>query len=71
MKLYLKILFAWAAIFADVSVTHAQRSGMAPLPFQVGEPFPAIALPTLEDGRPRSIADFRGQKVILHIFASW
>lgn len=40
-------------------------------PLKVGQPFPDIALPALADGAPRSIADFRGQKVILHIFASW
>ncbi len=39
--------------------------------FIVGEVFPLVALPALEDGRPRSLADFRGQKLILHIFASW
>ena len=39
--------------------------------FEVGTPFPTVSLPSLEDGRPASIADFRGQKVILHIFASW
>ena len=39
--------------------------------FEVGRPFPAISFPALEDGRPRSIADFRGERVILHIFASW
>ena len=39
--------------------------------FEVGTPFPTLSLPSLEDGRPASIADFRGQKVILHIFASW
>lgn len=39
--------------------------------FEVGEPFPAVALPALEGGTPSSIADFRGKKVILHVFASW
>ena len=37
---------------------------------RVGEPFPEIVLPTL-DGEMRSIADFRGKKVVLHVFASW
>ncbi len=37
----------------------------------VGEPFPGLVLPALEDGTPLSIAAFRGQKVILHVFASW
>ncbi len=39
--------------------------------FEVGQPFPAIALPALEDGRPGSLADFRGKKLLLHVFASW
>ena len=37
---------------------------------RVGEPFPDLVLPTLE-GSMKSISDFRGQKVILHVFASW
>ena len=40
-------------------------------PFQVGHPFPDLTLPALQDGRPASIRDYRGQKVILHVFASW
>ena len=36
-----------------------------------GVPFPRLVLPSIEDGSPMSIADFRGQKVILHIWASW
>ncbi len=39
--------------------------------FRVGQVFPDIVLPSLEDGRPRSMSEFRGQKVILHVFASW
>ena len=37
----------------------------------VGRPFPDLTLPALEDGKPVSIRDFRGQKLILHVFASW
>jgi hypothetical protein len=40
-------------------------------PFRVGEPAPVIALPSGEDGAPVSLADFRGQKVMLHVWASW
>lgn len=39
--------------------------------YTVGQTFPAISLPSLEDNLPRSITQFRGQKTILHIFASW
>lgn len=38
---------------------------------EVGRPFPNIALPRLEDGSPASIAQFRGKKTLLHVFASW
>ena len=40
------------------------------LPFEVGEPFPDLTLPTLE-GNPLSIRAFRGKKTVLHIWASW
>ena len=45
----------------------------APLPhgFNAGEAFPTIALPSAADGRPVSLAAFRGKNVIVNIFASW
>ena len=52
------------------SVALQAQQGLPPIPYQVGQPFPNILLPSL-DGRPMSIADFRGHKLILHIFASW
>jgi hypothetical protein len=44
-----------------------------PLPkgFNPGEAFPTIALPSAIDGRPTSLAEFRGKKVIVNVFASW
>jgi hypothetical protein len=36
-----------------------------------GQPFPEIFLPKLADGRPGAVSQFRGKKLILHIFASW
>lgn len=39
--------------------------------FEVGQVFPEILLPSAEDGRPLSVASFRGKKTILHVFASW
>lgn len=41
------------------------------LPFRVGDPFPTLELPSLEEGEPVSLEAFRGKKVILHVFASW
>jgi len=40
-------------------------------PFEVGQPLPDIVLPALEDGRPSSLAELRGRKLALHLFASW
>jgi hypothetical protein len=38
---------------------------------QVGSLHPDFTLPTIDDGRPVSLAQFRGQKVLLIQFASW
>ncbi len=38
---------------------------------RVGEPFPRLVLPSLEDGSPLSVASFPGKKLVLHIWASW
>lgn len=46
---------------------HAQGLGL----IKKGEPFPELVLPSMEDGTPMSIADFRGRRVMLHVFASW
>lgn len=50
--------------------TLQEPSALAPR-IALGEPFPNLVLPGVEDGRPRSIAEFRGQKLVLHVFASW
>ena len=41
------------------------------LPVRVGQPFPALVLPSLADESPLSIEQFRGRRVLLHQFASW
>ncbi len=40
-------------------------------PFAEGDLFPDLAFPSLEDGTPTRLSDFRGHKVMLHVFASW
>jgi len=39
--------------------------------FEEGRPAPALALPRLDGSGMGSIADYRGRKVVLHVFASW
>ena len=50
---------------ADVQPTLSD-TGLA-----IGRVFPTLAFPSLESGQPVSLADFRGEKVVLQIFASW
>lgn len=60
-----------AALVALLALPFSADAQMPDHPFQPGTAFPTLSLPSLEDGRPASIADFRGQKIILHVFASW
>ena len=54
-----------------ITLAPAQAQRLPDTGFTVGEPFPTVAFPSLEDGRSLSIADFRGKKLLLHVFASW
>ena len=47
--------------------------GSAPaFDLSVGQAFPSLTLPSIKDGTQRlSTDDFRGEKWILHLFASW
>jgi len=36
-----------------------------------GNRFPDWRLPSIDGSGPRSVSDFRGRKVVLHVFASW
>ena len=55
--------------FRVAEPTRAQSSDSAE--FREGQMFPTIVFPYFDNGRPGSVADFRGKKLILHIFASW
>jgi hypothetical protein len=63
---------AAAMLAAGVAlIGSGQPSARPPGPFEVGRPFPLLALPDAASGKARSIAEFRGRKIILHVFASW
>ncbi len=49
----------------------AASSLLASDPIQVGQPFPELLLPDAETGEPVSVSDFHGQKLVLHVWASW
>ena len=53
-------------------MTAAPAAAQLPPPgLEVGQRFPAVALPTLDGDRRLSIDDFRGSKVLVAVFASW
>ena len=37
----------------------------------VGQFFPDLVLPDMNDGTPGSVASYRGKRVLLHNYASW
>ena len=61
----------WILIPAAALIVGAASAQLPPSGFKVGKPFPELTLPSAEDGAPMSLADFRGKKVILQVFASW
>ena len=48
-----------------------ERNYPLPKGFNPGDTFPTMALASAVDGHPVSLAEFRGKKVIVNIFASW
>ncbi len=38
---------------------------------EVGRLFPSLLFPRLGGGEPASVDDYRGKKILLHVFASW
>ncbi len=79
MRMMVQLSVRLALIFTLSEVIMPARTAAQTLtppgaqPFRpvVGEAFPDLVLPSLEDSRPVSLAEFRGEKVILHVFASW
>ena len=56
---------------AAIQASAVAQQPELPYGFHVGEPFPTLAFPALEGGEPASVSDFRGRRLILHVFASW
>jgi len=65
MKLRPTLLMSLLLLAASLlsSPAHAQWNS--------GDQFPVISFPAAEDASVRSVADFRGKPLLLHIYASW
>ena len=63
---------ALLAIFLTMSMSPAVGAGKPFPQLEVGKPFPVLRLPLADqDGKSASIMDYRGRKLMLHLFASW
>jgi len=62
---------AIAALVSFFALAVGASPARSAVTIQAGKPFPNLVLPALEDGSPRSLLDYRGRKVVLHVFASW
>jgi len=62
------LLAACLSVVTAGGFASAQGSDYRPV---VGEYHPEITLPSIADGEPVSLSDYRGKKVLLIHFASW
>jgi hypothetical protein len=67
ITLVLTLPSAWVAAADLFEPEKPPRLGM----IEIDAAFPGVWLPSAEDGRPMSISNFRGRRVVLHVFASW
>ncbi len=69
-------VFAIAALaiaFQIMAISSARVSGQTTPPYSpnVDKPHSDFKLPSIEDGAPVRLSDFRGRKLLLIHFASW
>lgn len=73
MRYALVLLVLVSASFTIVAQADDKTSSPMSFPkveITEGAAWPGFYLPDL-DGKPLSVQDYRGRKVVLHIFASW
>jgi len=58
-----------ATVWAIDSIRADEPTGLPSI--KVGQPFPDLVFPSLDDRAPMRLSDFRGKRVLLHVFASW
>jgi len=61
----------FSAVAAALCLAAAAHGAVGGYPPRAGEAHPDFTLPSIADGKPISLAQFRGKKVVLIHFASW
>ena len=73
MKYAMVAMFLLAGVAMTTTAQDAEKPNLEPFPevtIKEGNEWPGFYLPDLE-GNPLSVQDYRGKKIVLHIFASW
>ncbi len=60
-----------AAAMTSLALSHSAFAQRGLGEIKMGQRFPDLTFRSMEDGSPVSMADYRGKKVVLHVFASW
>ncbi len=66
--MYRSSILCLSALMAATTMLSAAAEDYAP---RVGKPHPEVLLPSIADGKPVSLLQYRGRKVLLIHFASW
>jgi hypothetical protein len=64
----MRIRSPYLVVLAALAATPAEAAPYAP---EVGRRHPDFTLPEIATGKPVSLSDFRGKRVLLIQFASW
>ena len=62
---------ATAVVFAVAGLATTQHANAQAPSLEVGQLFPIINMPTTDSELPQSLLNYRGKKIVLHVFASW
>jgi hypothetical protein len=62
-------LVAFTAVLVAATAVATAQTPLGRI--EIGQAFPDETFPRLKDGRPASLSDYRGQRVLLLVFASW
>ncbi|MBI3655074.1 MAG: hypothetical protein HY232_01480 [Acidobacteria bacterium] len=64
-------VYALISLVAAIAIHASLYAANLSIGTEVGQVYPNYILPSLSDGRPLALSQFRGRKIILHQFASW
>lgn len=68
---FIALAFTFAMPVFSAELNDSQTKIHRGYRMSVGQPHPDFVLPSVDDGEPLQLSDYRGKKVLLLHFASW